>query len=121
MRAHHPMLTRLDGDRAAWAAPLALTPEAGLTRGAYRRHLKRWFDLVAAALLLVLLSPLLLLAAIAVRLDLGSPIIYRQTRVGKDGQPFVIYKFSTMISDRRRHERRWGGPERRRRHKTRDD
>jgi lipopolysaccharide/colanic/teichoic acid biosynthesis glycosyltransferase len=57
---------------------------------------KRMFDLVLASLGLVLLSPLLLLMALAVRLDSPGPVFYRQQRVGRHGVPFRIHKFRTM-------------------------
>ena len=53
-------------------------------------------DLVGAAYLLMLLSPLLLGIAVAVRLRLGRPVIYRQVRPGLHGRPFTIVKFRTM-------------------------
>ncbi len=59
--------------------------------------LKRGFDFLAALVGLVLLSPLLLLIAIAVRAKLGTPVLFRQTRPGLHGAPFVMYKFRTMI------------------------
>ena len=58
--------------------------------------LKRIFDLVVAAIALVLLSPLLLLVALAVRARLGSPIFFRQQRPGLGGRPFELIKFRTM-------------------------
>ena len=57
---------------------------------------KRLFDIVVAAFALVLLSPLLLAIALAVRLDSPGPALYRQTRVGRHGVPFRIHKFRTM-------------------------
>ncbi len=60
---------------------------------------KRALDLAASGLGLVLVSPLLLVAAIAVRLDSAGPILFRQTRVGRNFQPFSIYKFRTMTVD----------------------
>ena len=62
----------------------------------YSRGLKRAFDCFGAALGLLLLSPLFLLIAVAVRLRLGSPVIFRQQRPGRDGRPFTIFKFRTM-------------------------
>ncbi|MGQ0552748.1 MAG: exopolysaccharide biosynthesis polyprenyl glycosylphosphotransferase [Planctomycetota bacterium] len=59
--------------------------------------IKRLGDLVAALLLLVLLSPLLLLAALAIKLDSRGPVLYRQTRVGLHGRHFTLFKFRTMI------------------------
>ena len=57
---------------------------------------KRVFDLLASAIGLVLLSPLLLAAALAVRLDSPGPVLFRQERVGRHGRIFRIHKFRTM-------------------------
>jgi lipopolysaccharide/colanic/teichoic acid biosynthesis glycosyltransferase len=57
---------------------------------------KRLFDLTAAGLLLVASSPLLLLLALIIRIRLGSPVIFRQTRPGLNAQPFTMFKFRTM-------------------------
>jgi Undecaprenyl-phosphate glucose phosphotransferase len=58
--------------------------------------LKRSFDLVVAALLLVVLSPLMLVIAILVKLSSPGPVLFSQERVGLHGRPFVLYKFRTM-------------------------
>ena len=60
---------------------------------------KRVLDVVGSAVLLVVLSPLLLLVAAAIRIADGPPILFRQTRVGLQGRPFTIYKFRTMVVD----------------------
>ncbi len=57
---------------------------------------KRLFDLLGATLALLLLSPLLLAAALAIKLDTRGPVFYRQQRVGRHGVPFAIHKFRTM-------------------------
>lgn len=59
---------------------------------------KRAFDVTAAAIGLVLLSPVLLVAALAVWLDSPGGIFFRQERVGRGFQPFHIYKFRTMFA-----------------------
>jgi len=59
-------------------------------------RLKRLFDVMVAALTLALLSPVLALTAIAVRLGLGRPVLFRQLRPGLHGEPFTILKFRTM-------------------------
>ena len=59
---------------------------------------KRLFDLLGAAAALLLLSPLLLFAALAVKLDSPGPVFFRQERVGRHGVPFRIHKFRTMRS-----------------------
>ncbi|HEY1926586.1 MAG TPA: sugar transferase [Caulobacteraceae bacterium] len=57
---------------------------------------KRAFDLVAAALALLLFLPLLCLIAAAIRLESGGPVLFRQARTGLGGEPFRIFKFRTM-------------------------
>lgn len=57
---------------------------------------KRIFDILIAVPALLLLSPAIILVAIAVRINLGSPVLFRQTRPGRNGKPFVIFKFRTM-------------------------
>lgn len=57
---------------------------------------KRLLDLLASALLLVLLSPILVAIAIAVRISLGSPLLFAQDRPGREGKLFRLYKFRTM-------------------------
>lgn len=62
--------------------------------------MKRLFDFVVASVLLLLVSPLLAATAFAVWLALGSPVLLRQTRPGRNGQPFTFYKFRTMTEAR---------------------
>lgn len=73
------------------------TDEFGMTPVGGRR--KRLVDLVVAATLGVLLSPLLLLTALAVKLCTGGPVIYRHRRVGFAGRSFDCLKFRTMVSN----------------------
>jgi len=65
----------------------------------YYRHLKRVMDLALAALGLALTWPLWALIAAAVKMDSRGPVFFRQERLGKDGKPFQIIKFRTMITD----------------------
>jgi lipopolysaccharide/colanic/teichoic acid biosynthesis glycosyltransferase len=60
---------------------------------------KRLFDLVVAALLLVILAPLMLGLALAIKLDSPGPALFRQERVGRHGARFRIHKFRTMAVD----------------------
>ncbi len=60
---------------------------------------KRAFDLVVSVVLLVVLSPLLLVIALAVKLGSRGPVLYAQERVGLDGKPFRMLKFRTMRTD----------------------
>jgi lipopolysaccharide/colanic/teichoic acid biosynthesis glycosyltransferase len=57
----------------------------------------RVLDALLAAALLVVTSPLLALAALAIRLESRGPVFYRQLRVGKDGEPFQLWKLRTMV------------------------
>ena len=69
--------------------------EAGLA-------IKRLIDIVGAAIGLAILSPLMLGTALAIRLRDGSPVLFRQVRVGLHGRPFTIIKFRTMARDAER-------------------
>lgn len=60
---------------------------------------KRLFDLLGAALALLLLAPLLLAVAVWIKLDSPGPVFFRQQRVGRGGVPFGIHKFRTMRVD----------------------
>jgi exopolysaccharide biosynthesis polyprenyl glycosylphosphotransferase len=62
----------------------------------WRFRFKYFLDRVVAACLLVVLAPVLVACAVAVRLSVGAPILYRQRRVGLDGQRFEILKFRSM-------------------------
>src|ERR671915_2003882 len=57
----------------------------------------RALDLIVAALALALLSPLLALAAVVIRLESRGPVLYRQLRVGRGGEPFELWKLRTMV------------------------
>jgi len=57
---------------------------------------KRWLDLLATALLLVLSGPPMLVIALGIKLHSPGPILYRQRRIGKDGRPFDMLKFRSM-------------------------
>ena len=63
----------------------------------YHRVGKRWLDATLAFLGLLLVSPVLIVAAIAVRLTGPGPVLFRQLRTGESGKPFRILKFRTMV------------------------
>lgn len=65
----------------------------------WQAYLKRLMDVQISLLLLLLTSPLLLLTALAIRLDSKGPIFYSQERIGQYGRPFLIWKFRTMRTD----------------------
>src|SRR5581483_3795658 len=64
---------------------------------AWQLGVKRGLDVIGSALLLLVLSPLLLLIAAAIKLSSPGPVLYRWKVVGQGGRPFVGYKFRTMI------------------------
>jgi lipopolysaccharide/colanic/teichoic acid biosynthesis glycosyltransferase len=63
---------------------------------------KRLFDLVASGLGLLLLAPMLLAIALAIKLESPGPVFFRQERVGRFGKTFRIHKFRTMVTDAER-------------------
>lgn len=74
-------------------------PLIRLRRSAYRSpswRLKRWIDVAVSGALIALLAPLLVLLALAVRLETGRGVIFRQERVGRDGVSFELLKFKSM-------------------------
>lgn len=108
-----------DLDRVVAAPPpVVLQARPGL----YSRFGKRPFDLVLAVVGLILLTPVLAMIALLVRVRLGKGgIIYRQQRVGRNGEIFDILKFRSMLPDRRVGHRPYVGPERRKTHKSAND
>ncbi len=106
-RASHVKLTIVPPTRGMFGTATHLTHIADLPLLDYNTWdisrttvaLKRVFDVVAAALALVLTFPLFLLAGLAILLDSGLPIFFRQTRGGEHARPFQMLKFRTMVRD----------------------
>ena len=67
--------------------------------------MKRLFDIAASALMLVLLAPVMLLVAILLRVNMGSPVFFKQKRPGLHGVPFEMFKFRTMTNTQDGHGR----------------
>jgi sugar transferase (PEP-CTERM system associated) len=80
-------------------APSWLIFSDGFQASRVTRVVKRLVDVILAAIGLVLAAPLMLLTAIAVRLDSPGPILYRQVRVGENDKLFTLFKFRSMRSD----------------------
>ena len=66
----------------------------------YRRYIKRMLDFILSLIAIIILSPVLIVVAILVRTKLGSPVIFKQKRPGKDEKIFTLYKFRTMTDER---------------------
>jgi exopolysaccharide biosynthesis polyprenyl glycosylphosphotransferase len=77
--------------------PLLGVPRFGLTRSS--SLLKRGLDISVAGAGLIVCAPLLAVIAVLIRLDSDGPVLFRQTRVGRGGEPFEILKFRTMDTD----------------------
>ncbi|MFA6905602.1 MAG: sugar transferase [Sphaerochaeta sp.] len=78
----------------------------------FKNFLKRFFDVLLSGLALLVLSPILLIVAIFIRIKLGSPVIFKQERPGKDGKIFKMYKFRTMLDPQTRDGRKLTDKER---------
>jgi lipopolysaccharide/colanic/teichoic acid biosynthesis glycosyltransferase len=83
----------MDGERAVSCAA---------AQGFYNRFVKRLLDILISVLALVLLSPIILCAALAVKLSSAGPAIFRQKRLGRNGKEFDFYKFRSMYVDAER-------------------
>jgi lipopolysaccharide/colanic/teichoic acid biosynthesis glycosyltransferase len=116
-----PEVHNLDDEARRWLAFQASAPGQPLRRVLYTLVFKRLFDIIGAAVLLIALAPLFAIVALIIRLESPGQIIYRQQRVGRNGELFTIYKFRTMIPDRRKSNGPTPLHDRRKRHKTRTD
>jgi sugar transferase (PEP-CTERM system associated) len=84
----------IDSLKASW-----LVYGQGFVQGTLRRAAKRMFDIVTSSILLVLTAPLLLITALAIKLDSPGPVFYRQERVGLGGRSFWCIKLRSMRTD----------------------
>lgn len=110
-------------DRRAPATAIAPAVLIHPKRSGYERVLKPMIDRVLAAMLLVLFSPVMALVAVLVAFSLGTPILLRQRRVGRNEEIFELHKFRTMHPDRRQDEvdLEFDGSDRRQTHKHPND
>lgn len=96
MRLAPPLQAQSFSQHRVWVAPEPLLrPKPSL----YQRYFKRIFDLVFATIALIVLFPLLVAIAIAIKLDSPGPVLHVQKRLGKDGKIFKFYKFRSMRAD----------------------
>ncbi|HEY6532072.1 MAG TPA: sugar transferase [Acidimicrobiales bacterium] len=113
-------VTALRREDGSFIIPEGIAPPGSRHDTFYARHGKRVLDLVLAGAALVVALPVLGLAALAVRMTMGRPIMFHQERIGLDGRPITVLKLRTMKPDRRRsrNRSRYQGPDRRHTHKT---
>ena len=76
-----------------------IDPSVDYVRKPFYNAVKRGMDIVCSLFALILLSPLLLITAIAIFIDDPGPVLFKQTRIGKDCKPFQIFKFRSMRTD----------------------
>ena len=78
---------------------VTLEPDLHLVITPYASRWVRLFDIAVASVALVISSPVMILLAIAIKLDSEGPVFFRQVRSGRSGVPFTIFKFRTMCVD----------------------
>lgn len=78
----------------------SLDQQIGIKDGIYYKYFKRPLDLFCSSLALIVLSPLLLFIAVLIRINLGSPIFFKQPRPGLNEKVFTLYKFRTMSEEK---------------------
>ena len=96
-----PALTDVAGPRIH-ARPVAGLPLVHVefpTLEGYKRVAKRTFDIIGSGLIILLLSPVMIATAIAIKVDGPGPIFYRQVRIGRRGREFGMIKFRSMIAN----------------------
>jgi sugar transferase (PEP-CTERM system associated) len=84
----------IDSLKASW-----LIYADGFRQNWLHRAIKRGFDIVVSAALMVIAAPVMIATAIAIYLESGGPVIFRQERVGLGGHPFMVLKFRSMHND----------------------
>jgi lipopolysaccharide/colanic/teichoic acid biosynthesis glycosyltransferase len=92
--------------RTSTAAATAVELDLRAASSFYLRSGKRVLDVIGAAAALVLTSPLMLIAAIAIKLESRGPVLYRSTRIGRGGRPFTFLKLRSMVHDADQHRHR---------------
>jgi len=70
-----------------------------VSRESWSQALKRFIDVIVAGIGLLVAAPLLVAIALVIKLQDGGPVLFKQARIGRDGRPFTIYKFRSMVTD----------------------
>jgi lipopolysaccharide/colanic/teichoic acid biosynthesis glycosyltransferase len=69
------------------------------TQGFYGRYGKRVFDLILSIPSIIILSPVFLISALLIKIETPGPVSFNQERIGREGRPFNLYKFRTMVKN----------------------
>lgn len=96
-------------------------PTTAPVQGAYATSVKPVLDRLLGSLLLIFASPIIAVVALVVLFKLGRPVFYSHVRIGHKGVPFRLYKFRTMLPDRRQAQNGFKGEDRRANHKSPHD
>jgi lipopolysaccharide/colanic/teichoic acid biosynthesis glycosyltransferase len=101
--------------------PQPRSVRADAPQGAYVHFWKPRIDRLLSVFLILLSVPIMAVVALAVRITLGPGVIFRQPRIGRNGSSFDVFKFRTMLPDRRQAQVPISFPDRRCTHKAKDD
>ena len=69
-------------------------------RGLYEKFIKRFLDIILSIIALIILSPILLIISILIRKEMGTPVLFKQHRIGLNDKEFSLYKFRSMTDAR---------------------
>jgi len=104
----HMVCEQIDGRiRLEYLSPSWMILSEGFRKSAVLLAAKRLLDLLVSSALLILMLPIMGIVALAIWLDSGSPILFRQERIGLGGRPFQILKFRSMSQDAEEHGPKW--------------
>lgn len=103
------------------APPLSTDQNPVAAESAYVRLIKPVLDRVTGMLLSIATLPLVAIISVLIHRSMGRPVFFLQQRVGRDGKPFIVFKFRTMLPDRRKAQVPFEGPDRRKVHKSPND
>lgn len=108
----HKCFERLSGRIALeHLSPSWLILSDGFKKSSILLGVKRTIDILASALLLLLTLPILPFVALAIYFESGTPILFKQTRVGYKGREFQLLKFRSMVQDAEKHGPKWATPQ----------
>jgi len=104
-RAHWALIAPARATLVGGYAPALPRTEAAGKQGLYLRFAKRLFDIVGAIVALIVTAPLVIVAAILIKLESRGPVLYKSTRIGRGGRPFTFLKLRSMVDGADRHRR----------------
>jgi sugar transferase (PEP-CTERM system associated) len=104
----HSMSEQIDGKiRLEYLSPSWMILSEGFRKSSLLLAAKRILDILVSLVLLLLMLPIMGIVALAIWLESGSPVLFRQERIGSGGRPFEILKFRSMNHDAEEHGPKW--------------